>query len=861
MAQASLSNSPASNASGMPDTVKSKLNALRLKINMWLLIDGVSRVLIVLAGLLLLWFLLDYTFNFDYYLRMANLAVSIIVLGYLVYQYLIVPFSSRVSDDALILAVEKHFGRELGESLISAVQFSRMTNEIEVQGVSRDLIRATINQGTAAAGRVPFGSVVDKRWLLINVAIFGAAAIILGAYAWGATAFRDEKYADPKVPENQVKVGYSTYSKQLVGIAFDREVLLRNTPWPQDVYFAFNVVAEDNVILMPRGDDFVLQVRVTEDSKYTIDQIKELNINVVGASGRFSEKLQVVRKSQAEAAEVPSASESNDGDENEASGSDDDAATSGSEADEDAADNSITEEASSEEPDEEHTYDESAMGVDHFLFEMKNVLDDFRFQIEASNVRGESQWFEVKLIDRPSVETLTLTTTLPKYAGGADEELPAGAGPHHILAGSTLKIAGTSNKQLSKVVIRGGEQKKTIELDGKKAFSDRLTFGKEFSSGLVSIDLWDTENLLVAGQSEPGPLPSKRPTQFSLRVKADRPPDVVAKLNSISGMVTPQAIVPFDCLINDEFAVTEVKLNYDWKHEENEAEFGEGSFAIESIKDELGNSTIRIKDEEFKLESLNIPVGSGLRFFISAKDNDDINGPNEGKSTEFLLRVVSEAEVREDLIRRQSEIRVEFERLFGQHQDQRTETEVLRAATRDADAMTPQQRRSLLELQKNHKLLETNIGGVARRMEDIAKEMQNNQLDDSESALLQKLQENVIKPMQELAQGDIDKAMKQLDHVRSNAEQPQPRQKALDDAIAQQEQNEEKMSNILKNMAKTEGYQEAVNLFYEIVKEEERLKKLTQEERERLIQEILDGGKPNGEDKEDKTEDEGENPE
>ena len=203
--------------------------------------------------------------------------------------------------------------------------------------------------------------------------------------------------------------------------------------------------------------------------------------------------------------------------------------------------------------------------------------------------------------------------------------------------------------------------------------------------------------------------------------------------------------------------------------------------------------------------------------------------------------MVSEAEVREELIRRQAEIRVEFERQYKEQQDLRTDTEVLRAASRDADALTPQQRQDLLELQKNHKLMETNIGGVVRRMEDIAKEMQNNRLDDSESALLQKLENNVIKPMQELAQGDVNKAMQELDNVRAKSEQPEERQQALDDAIAQQERNEQKMSEILKNMAKTEGYQEAVNLFYEIVKEQERLEKMTEEERQKLIQDILEG--------------------
>ena len=224
MAQASLP-SDAARKGGVPSAVSSKLQALRMKINMWLFIDGVSRVLIVAAGLLFLWFLLDYFFSFDFYLRLVNLAVSCILLGYLVYQYLIVPFGTRVSDDALVLAVEKHYGRELGESLISAVQFSRMSNEIEIQGVSPELVRATIAQGTEAAGKAAFGKVVNGHALGINLAIFAVGAALLGVYAYGATAFRDAKYADPKLTENQFQIGTKTYSKQLLGIAFDREVL------------------------------------------------------------------------------------------------------------------------------------------------------------------------------------------------------------------------------------------------------------------------------------------------------------------------------------------------------------------------------------------------------------------------------------------------------------------------------------------------------------------------------------------------------------------------------------------------------------------------------------------------------------
>ena len=806
MAQASLSPQNTGHKPGVPSAVTSKLQALRFKINTWLLIDGLSRVLIVAAGLLFLWFILDYLFTFDVYFRLVNLCVSCILLGYLVYQYLILPFSSSVSDDALVLAVEKHFGRDMGESLISAVQFSRMTNEIEIQGVSPELVRATIEQGTQAADKATFGQVVDKRLLYINLCILALAGVLLGVYAYGASAFRDEKFADTTVPENQFQIGTKSYSKQLLGIAFDREVLLKDTPWPQDIYFIFNIPSEGKQMIVPRGDDFLLKVFIGEDSKFTADEINdsdEVWINVVSPSGRFSEQLAFVpAKRPAREDEVA------DGD-------------------------TMAEVAAS-------ASDEPA----YFFFEMKNVKEEFQFEVKAAHKRGRTDWFDVTLVDRPSVEELSLAARLPEYTGGEVLEIPKGAGPHHILAGSTLMVKGTANKPLSAVQISGGEKSEKIALDGVKKFAHEIEIGRDFQGNNVRIELWDNEELLLAGRDEPGPLNSRRPTQFSIRVKADRPPDVVAKLNSISGIVTPNAIIPFDCLIKDEFAVTEAKLNYEWKHEEEEAENGKGDYDIASAKEQLNQPLVRLRDEAFELSDLQIPLGSGLRFFITAKDNDAINpeGPNEGSSTVFLLRVVSEAEVRDAIIRKQAEIRVEFERQYKLQQDLITETEVLKAASRDEKSMTAQQRKKLLELQKDQKLLETNVGNVAKRMEDIAQEMRNNRLDENESTLMQKLQDNVIQPMKELAQGDIDKAMRELDKVRANADQPQPREDALDKAIDQQQKNENKMADILKNMAKTEGYQEAVNLFYEIVKEQERLEKMTEEERQKLIQDILEGG-------------------
>lgn len=805
MAQATLQ-SPA----GIPRSVASKLRGLRMRINLWLLIDGVSKVLATAAVLLFVLFVFDYQLSYwidvDFSLRLVPLAVGCLLLGWLIYRHLILPFVTRVSDDALVLAVEKHYGRDLGESLISAVQFSRMSNEIEVQGVSPQLIRATIDQGTEAAGRLPFGSVVDTRWLTANAAIFVLGAVLLGLYVYGASAFRDAKYAE-NVPENEIALGGRGYSVQLLGIGFDREVLLKDVPWPQDVYFTINYDHdEDRVIVVPRGDDFQLKVRVREDSKYNANEVGEAGevaVNLRGSAGYYSETLEVVQEKRQQA------------------------------DDETAAD------AGGGESQE--------MDVDYFYLEMPNVQEEFKFQIEAKSkrIRGKSQWYTVKLVDRPDVEELKLTTKLPEYAGGALKELPKGAGPHHVLAGSSLKIEGTANKPLSKAIFNIGGKLREVPLTGQKEFTANVPaeeLGESFKSGAISIELFDTEELRLPNQQKPGPLKSRRPTKFSLRIQPDRAPDVVAALKDISGMVTPQVRIPFDCLIKDEFAVTDVKLKYTWKDEDNIADTDEGQYDVEAAQKEIGERSMRFQDV-FDLAPLEIPAGSNLKFHISALDNK-LPEANEGQSTEFRLLVVTEAELNKEFLRRQAELHQDFKRLYENQEKYKTDTEVLEAETRDAQSLTTKQRQRLLELQKNHKLLGTNIGGVAKRMQSIVREMENNRLDDSDRALLSKINENVIQPMQELSKQDVPETIKQLDNTRAAAEKRPQRQQAIEKAIAQQEKNLQKMDDVLKVMAKTEGYQEVVRIYYEILQEQEKVRKLSDEEKQRLREKVLNGEVP-----------------
>jgi predicted RNase H-like nuclease (RuvC/YqgF family) len=83
-----------------------------------------------------------------------------------------------------------------------------------------------------------------------------------------------------------------------------------------------------------------------------------------------------------------------------------------------------------------------------------------------------------------------------------------------------------------------------------------------------------------------------------------------------------------------------------------------------------------------------------------------------------------------------------------------------------------------------------------------------------------------------------------LDGVRRQASAVMPRNEALAGALKQQEATIEKMKQVLALMVKSEGYQEAVNLLYEIQKSQQNVLDLTIKEQQERIKKLLEGAKP-----------------
>ena len=473
------------------------------------------------------------------------------------------------------------------------------------------------------------------------------------------------------------------------------------------------------------------------------------------------------------------------------------------------------------------------VGRNVFRTVFKNVLEPFWFR--ASGGDADTPWCQVRLVERPAVESLAMAYLPPAYIGSERVPLPSNIGPHPVPGGSTLAVEGTATKDLARATIAFGKlEAEPCTLVGARRFRV-VVAGERLQSGAYALALEDTEGYA-----------SKRPARFSLKVVADRKPTVRAKLEGIGDLIVPRATIPIVCRMTDDHAIVAADIVYA-RHVEGEDATDPRRIAFGDA-DRFGTREIAAT-RRLEAELLGRAVGSHLTFRVEAKDNDTVTGPKFGVSGTFSLRVVTEDELRAELLRREQEQRMEFERLLRDQLKllENTQTMLAGLEGRDTTALADADRRRLGASEKRQRLVGGRCVAIAERFGAILAEVENNKLEEAQTPIRERLQARIIEPLLLLARRGTLQAADLLDAARKAAAQApadagdaKPGHAALVDAAAEQEQIAKTMRNILKNMVKWEGYQEAVTLLREVLKAQRDVSEETVREYKRRIEKIFD---------------------
>lgn len=778
----------------IPASVSSQLTSLRRRIIAWFLIDGVGRLLGVVLGIVLFDLLIDRFLRMDVPQRTIMLVLATAAIAYLFWRWLVRPFLRRPGDDALVLKVEDRHA-DLGELLISSVQFSRMSPE-QFHGVSEKMVGATIAQGEEAARRVNFSDTLNHRRFLLNLMALTLAAVGIGL------------------------CGFAIVNTVTGETWFQRNVMLQDVPWP-GVHLLVEGLDEDGEMVVVRNDNWTVNVRAVEQENDELGKLfKTAKESLKGFLGFDSTEshggLDLRVLLDFEGARPSQQMKKVTGDEQ---------ADSASQL---ALDNSATA--------AEATNQNGGRQLARFDAQVRNVTEAFQFRARAEVANGpdhSTRWISVNLVEPPGAIEQAIEIIPPKYTGDAPYLLPPGQGPTYVLDGSSMSLRGKANKPLAEAVLR---LKPLNEGTSTRQWKMSISNENEFSVSVPAGDITTAAYEIVFTDSSG--LRSTRPDSFGLRLSHDQSPRVDARLVGITRMVVPGARIPFWTSASDKYAVDDVWIRY--LASGGSVEDSSAELRFESMKDQLGKPDVTFEDV-WELSELNLETGVTLTFNFYAKDNDDYTKDKDpGKSKEYLLRVVTEEELRTDLLRREKELRAELNRLIETQDTLWTDTRALAADLSSKPEMTDKQMQEVQRISARQKGVGDNTESIARRLRGFIAEILNNRLEEEGGLFQQRLEDKIIEPLSDVAEVGIPGAKTQLDIARRLSDNADERDAALESAAQQQEQVLEILREVMVHMVKAEGYQEAVNALYEVEKAERGVSELTEKRREELRKEIIE---------------------
>ncbi len=454
-----------------------------------------------------------------------------------------------------------------------------------------------------------------------------------------------------------------------------------------------------------------------------------------------------------------------------------------------------------------------------FVFEVDQVLEEFRFVLEGGDFR--SPVHTVRPLARPRVEELALQLVFPPHTHRAEESIEDDVGDVSVPEGTTIHLRGRASKPLRAARLEAEDEAAPLVVTAGDENEFRGVY-KPVSGGAVSIVLEDTERV-----------PPERPFRFFVHVLPDRAPSVRARPRGVSGLVTPAAMIPLEVRAEDDYRVTQLSVAFEVVEiagEESEASEDASSAPPDESSAEAaaeGGDSPEARRGEEPFPPLDPPArefedvlvwdllphafepGIRIDLRVRAVDNNAIRGAQTGESSRLAFLVVTPERLGEELLRREVEQRRALERALTLEKTIRDRVYSALNSTWRADGeLAGTAIDEIVAAAKTQRQLSRQLAAIAGAIRQILDEMKNNRIAEAEDS--ERLAAQIISPLDALAAEALPETVTLLRRVREERSAPARAESGWElaqgvDAVI------EELERIIRNLRRMEGFTEIVH--------------------------------------------------
>lgn len=800
----------------LPSSLRSILDGVRLRIRLYVLLQGLGLALAWLGVTFWIALGVDYLpvsmglTDLPWQARAFMLAIIGGVAAWIFYRWIVRRIFVPLPDRSMAMLLERQFD-EFHDSLVTTVELNKPQTEEASFDVR--MLEATREQANRVLPNARINQVFNPRPLLLSWG--GAAIVMLTIILFAALA-----------PER-------------FSLAGERIYLLSSTPWPRACHLAELGVNRSRSYDMP-GIPIELDQPSFVNGKLKIGEGTSLDLWVKAeapSDDQPDRRLPTVCVLSYRTDEGVRGSETMQADGAQVRGL--------------------------------QTYQYSGAPFE-------GLVDDIDLNIRGGDHRVTRQ--SIEIVDNPAIVRTEIDCVFPEYmvdeASGAwtprKLTYPSGV---ELPIGTQVTLRCETNKPLRKVFVHHLEEENSYSFDVLPSQSNAPGFELELptisASQTIEFALLDVDGVLSASL-----------IRIELPAIKDQPPKPRHELIGIGLAVTPDVMIPIIGNVEDDYGIDEAWL---------EIRGSDIDPIAETIELEAGNKVDYLVDFREKQRQSEAPVklvageGHSISLTLKAVDFYNLDGPPKTGSAETIeLDVVTPSELLRILERAEVGQRQRLDQIFDEMTEaqlhlMRTRIEIQDSTESKASADSDSQsepgpdannpasgniadddspisanelkllfsRRALMQSRKSAGELK----GVVESFIDIRLQLINNRVDSEERK--RRLKEFVADPLQIIIDDrfpqlfeEIEALEAKLDELQTNSED-QPLQLeinlAADESIRQTQLILAELDQVLGKLIKYESYGELLDLFRDVIEDQEQILKDTENERKKQgLRDLID---------------------